>query len=165
MYYGFTASTGSTGALHYMLAVFSTDNLENPLWYMNVQYPKKPSHTARTVLVICLKLSVITAFVASWIGSVFYVRHKKVKEISRSNMVKEDLPSDSETHFKGIDLREKEGIDSKVSDSGLVDERRSKGIDLREKGTQETSKMTDSELVEVRRFFLLPLPLLRKVRS
>ncbi|CAH2063509.1 unnamed protein product [Thlaspi arvense] len=86
MYYGFTASTGSTGALHYMLAVFSTDNPENPLWDLNAipvlpPYPKKPSHTARTVLVVCLTLSVIAAFVASWIGSVFYLRHKKVKEV------------------------------------------------------------------------------------
>ncbi|KAJ4896208.1 L-type lectin-domain containing receptor kinase V.5 [Raphanus sativus] len=86
MYYGFTAATGSTGALHYVLSALCTNDPENPLWDLNATpilppYPKEPSHRTRTVLVVCLTLSVTVALVASWFGSVFYLRHKKVKEV------------------------------------------------------------------------------------
>ncbi|KFK35186.1 hypothetical protein AALP_AA5G251500 [Arabis alpina] len=86
MYYGFTASTGSIGAIHYMLGVFTTNDPENPLWEFNSvpilpPYPKKSYDKAKIVLAVCLTLSVIAAFVASWIGFVFYLRHKKVKEV------------------------------------------------------------------------------------
>ncbi|VVB06282.1 unnamed protein product [Arabis nemorensis] len=44
-------------------------------------YPKKPSNRTKTILAVCLTISVIVAFVASWIGFVFYLRHKKVQEV------------------------------------------------------------------------------------
>ncbi|KFK35187.1 hypothetical protein AALP_AA5G251600 [Arabis alpina] len=80
MYYGFTASTGSIGALHYMLGFYVSNPTESIVPILP-PYPKKATHRTRTILVVCLTLSTITAFVASWIGYVFYLRHKKVKEV------------------------------------------------------------------------------------
>jgi serine/threonine protein kinase len=44
-------------------------------------YPKKPSDRLRTVLAVCLTLALFAVFLASGIGFVFYLRHKKVKEV------------------------------------------------------------------------------------
>ncbi|ESQ44116.1 hypothetical protein EUTSA_v10005823mg [Eutrema salsugineum] len=86
MYLGFTASTGSVGAIHYMMGWFISGEVEYPRLEFGrlpilPPYPKKPSHRTRTILVICLTVSVIAAFVASGIGFVFYLRHKNVKEV------------------------------------------------------------------------------------
>ncbi|KAL0772406.1 hypothetical protein Bca101_037557 [Brassica carinata] len=85
MYFGFTASTGYTGALHYMLVMFGsgdTGSLERDLNAIPIlpPYPKKSFDGTRTVLAVCLAVSVIAVFIASWIGFVFYLRHKKVQE-------------------------------------------------------------------------------------
>ncbi|RID54542.1 hypothetical protein BRARA_G01855 [Brassica rapa] len=86
MYLGFTASTGSVGAIHYMMGWFIDADISYSRLEFGKQpnlppYPKKASHKTRTVLAICLTVSVIAAFIASWIGFVFYLRHKKVKEV------------------------------------------------------------------------------------
>ncbi|KFK35183.1 hypothetical protein AALP_AA5G251200 [Arabis alpina] len=86
MYFGFTASTGSVGAIHYMMGWFIDGGIEYPtLEFGKIpslpKYPKKASNRTRTILVACLTISVIGLFVASWIGCVFYLRHKKVKEV------------------------------------------------------------------------------------
>ncbi|XP_013632936.1 PREDICTED: putative L-type lectin-domain containing receptor kinase V.6 [Brassica oleracea var. oleracea] len=86
MYFGFTASTGYTGALHYMLVMFGsgdTGSLERDLNAIPIlpPYPKKSFDGTRTVLAVCLAVSVIAVFIASWIGFVFYLRHKKVQGV------------------------------------------------------------------------------------
>ncbi|CAA7016646.1 unnamed protein product [Microthlaspi erraticum] len=86
MYFGFTASTGTVGSLHYMLGVSITPEVEHPLMDLTVvptlpPYPKKSYDKIKRILAVCLTLAVIAALVASWIGSVFYWRHKKVKEV------------------------------------------------------------------------------------
>ncbi|KAL1226354.1 L-type lectin-domain containing receptor kinase V.5 [Cardamine amara subsp. amara] len=86
MYLGFTASTGSVGAIHYMIGWFISGEVEYPRLEFGrlptlPPYPKKASNRTRTVLAVCLTVSVIVACVASWIGFVFYMRHKKVKEV------------------------------------------------------------------------------------
>ncbi|KAG2252334.1 hypothetical protein Bca52824_082470 [Brassica carinata] len=86
MYLGFTASTGSVGAVHYMMGWFIVGEISYPSLEFGRQpnlppYPKKASHRTRTVLAVCLTVSVIAAFIALWFGLVFYLRHKKVKEV------------------------------------------------------------------------------------
>ncbi|KAG7561465.1 Protein kinase domain [Arabidopsis thaliana x Arabidopsis arenosa] len=86
MYLGFAASTGSVGAIHYLMGWFVNGVIENPRLDLGTipvlpPYPKKSSNRTKTVLAVCLTVSVIAAFVASWIGFVFYLRHKKVKEV------------------------------------------------------------------------------------
>ncbi|KAJ4884979.1 L-type lectin-domain containing receptor kinase V.5 [Raphanus sativus] len=86
MYLGFTASTGSVGAIHYMMGWFIDGESSYPRLEFGKQpnlppYPKKASHKTRTILAICLTVSMLAAFVASWFGFVFYLRHKKVKEV------------------------------------------------------------------------------------
>ncbi|VVB06281.1 unnamed protein product [Arabis nemorensis] len=86
MYYGFTASTGSIGALHYMLTTMTGPEVDYPMFDVSVvptlpPYPKKVSDKTRTILAVCLTLAVIVAFVTSGFGFVFYLRHKKVKEV------------------------------------------------------------------------------------
>ncbi|KAG2325486.1 hypothetical protein Bca52824_008214 [Brassica carinata] len=86
MYLGFTASTGSVGAIHYMMGWFITGEIEFPRLEFGMlpilpRYPKKASHRTKIILAVCLTVSVIAAFIASWIGFVFYLRHKKVKEV------------------------------------------------------------------------------------
>nr|VDD09419.1 unnamed protein product [Brassica oleracea] len=86
MYFGFTASTGYTGALHYMLVMFGsgdTGSLQRDLNAIPIlpPYPKKSFDGTRTVLAVCLAVSVIAVFIASWIGFVFYLRHKKVQGV------------------------------------------------------------------------------------
>ncbi|XP_019082928.1 PREDICTED: L-type lectin-domain containing receptor kinase V.5 isoform X3 [Camelina sativa] len=86
MYLGFTASTGSVGAIHYMMSWFVNGVVEYPrLEFSRIpilpRYPKKSSNRTKTVLAVCLTVSVIAAFAASWFGFVFYLRHKKVKEV------------------------------------------------------------------------------------
>ncbi|KAH0928286.1 hypothetical protein HID58_014013 [Brassica napus] len=86
MYLGFTASTGSVGAIHYMTGWFITGEIEFPRLEFGMlpilpPYPKKSSQRTKTILAVCLTVSIIAAFVASWIGFVFYLRHKKVKEV------------------------------------------------------------------------------------
>ncbi|CAF1846660.1 unnamed protein product, partial [Brassica napus] len=86
MYFGFTASTGYTGALHYMLVMFGsgdTGSLQRDLNAIPIlpPYPKKSFDRTRTVLAVCLAVSVIAVFIASWIGFVFYLRHKKVQGV------------------------------------------------------------------------------------
>ncbi|CAA7016655.1 unnamed protein product [Microthlaspi erraticum] len=81
-YLGFTASTGSVGAIHYMIGWFVNGEVQYPRLEFATQpilppYPKKASHRTRTILAVCLTVSVIAAFVASWIGFFFYLRHKK----------------------------------------------------------------------------------------
>ncbi|CAF2174241.1 unnamed protein product [Brassica napus] len=85
IYLGFTASTGSVGASHYMMGWFIDGDISYPRLEFGKQpnlppYPKKASHKIRTVLAICLTVSIIAAFIPLWIGFVFYLRHKKVKE-------------------------------------------------------------------------------------
>ncbi|CAA7016649.1 unnamed protein product [Microthlaspi erraticum] len=84
--FGFTASTGSIGALHYMLNMLIAPGVDYPSLELIAvpilpPYPKKLHDTTRKILWVCLTLAVIAAFVASWIGFVFYWRHKKVKEV------------------------------------------------------------------------------------
>ncbi|CAH2063507.1 unnamed protein product [Thlaspi arvense] len=72
MYYGFTASTGSTGAIHYMLNLFTSLEAEHTALDISVipilpPYPDKVSVRTRTVLAVFLTLAVIAAFIASWI--------------------------------------------------------------------------------------------------
>ncbi|CAN8267929.1 unnamed protein product [Cochlearia groenlandica] len=86
MYIGFTASTGSIGAIHYMMGWFVHGFVEYPRLELGTQpilppYPKKKTDRTRTVLAVCLTVSLLAACVASWIGLVFYFRHKKVKEV------------------------------------------------------------------------------------
>ncbi|CAL9245737.1 unnamed protein product [Arabidopsis halleri] len=86
MYLGFAASTGSVGAIHYLMGWFVNGVIEYPRLELGTipvlpPYPKKSSNRTKTVLAVCLTLSVIAAFVASWIGFVFYLRHKKVKGV------------------------------------------------------------------------------------
>ncbi|OAP02347.1 hypothetical protein AXX17_AT3G54150 [Arabidopsis thaliana] len=86
MYYGYTASTGSIGAFHYMLSSYATPKVENPTWEFIVvptlpPYPKKSSDRTKKILAVCLTLAVFAVFVASGICFVFYTRHKKVKEV------------------------------------------------------------------------------------
>ena len=86
IYLGFTASTGSVGASHYMMGWFIDGDISYPRLEFGKQpnlppYPKKASHKIRTVLAICLTVSIIAAFIPLWIGFVFYLRHKKVKEV------------------------------------------------------------------------------------
>ncbi|KAG7629110.1 putative L-type lectin-domain containing receptor kinase V.5 RLK-Pelle-L-LEC family [Arabidopsis thaliana] len=85
MYLGFTASTGSVGAIHYLMGWFVNGVIEYPRLELSIPvlppYPKKTSNRTKTVLAVCLTVSVFAAFVASWIGFVFYLRHKKVKEV------------------------------------------------------------------------------------
>ncbi|CAA7016647.1 unnamed protein product [Microthlaspi erraticum] len=87
MYFSIRASTGSIRALHYLTSVLIAPGVEDPSSLELIAlpilppYPKKSSNKTRTILVVCLTLSMIAALVASWIGSVFYWRHKKVKEV------------------------------------------------------------------------------------
>ncbi|XP_023639175.1 L-type lectin-domain containing receptor kinase V.7 isoform X2 [Capsella rubella] len=85
-YTGFTASTGSMRALHYMLILHTDDGAQLPPFEFGrvpiiPPYPKEASHRTRTILAVFLTLAVLAAFFASGIGSVFYLRHKKVKEV------------------------------------------------------------------------------------
>ncbi|VVB06497.1 unnamed protein product [Arabis nemorensis] len=87
VYWGFTASTGSIGAIHYVLRSSLNQGVtEHPKFEYNVipilpPYPKKSYDATKLILAICLTLSLIGAFGASWTGYVFYLRHKKVKEV------------------------------------------------------------------------------------
>ncbi|CAH8382783.1 unnamed protein product [Eruca vesicaria subsp. sativa] len=86
MYLGFTASTGSVGAIHYMLNSVSGPGVDYPSFDISVvptlpPYPKKVTDKTRMILAVCLVLAVIVAFVTSLIGFLFYMRHKKVKEV------------------------------------------------------------------------------------
>ncbi|AEE79960.1 Concanavalin A-like lectin protein kinase family protein [Arabidopsis thaliana] len=85
-YLGFTASTGSIGALYYVMQFSYEEGVIYPAWDLGViptlpPYPKKSYDRTRRILAVCLTLAVFTALVASGIGFVFYVRHKKVKEV------------------------------------------------------------------------------------
>ncbi|XP_010469283.1 PREDICTED: putative L-type lectin-domain containing receptor kinase V.6 [Camelina sativa] len=85
-YTGFTASTGSIRTLHYMLILHTDEGAHSPPFeYGRVPiippYPKEASHRTRTILAVFLTLAVLAAFVASGIGSVFYLRHRKVIEV------------------------------------------------------------------------------------
>ncbi|KAF3558517.1 hypothetical protein F2Q69_00014635 [Brassica cretica] len=86
MYLGFTASTGSVAAIHYMMSWFVNGEIEFPRLDFGMlsilpPYPKKSSQRTKTILAVCLTVSLIAVFIASWIGFVFYLRHKKVKEV------------------------------------------------------------------------------------
>ena len=86
MYLGFTASTGSVGAIHYMMGWFVNGEIEFPRLEFGMlpilpPYPKKSSNRTKTILAVCLTVSVIAVFIPSWIGFVFYLRHKKAKEV------------------------------------------------------------------------------------
>ncbi|XP_010469280.1 PREDICTED: putative L-type lectin-domain containing receptor kinase V.6 [Camelina sativa] len=85
-YLGFTASTGSDRALHYMVIVQNYNGAEYPPMEFGVvptlpPYPKKSSDRTRTILAVCLTLAMFAVFITSGIGSVFYLRHKKVIEV------------------------------------------------------------------------------------
>ncbi|XP_023638834.1 putative L-type lectin-domain containing receptor kinase V.6 isoform X3 [Capsella rubella] len=85
-YLGFTASTGSIRALHYMLIMQPFNGLTYPPMEFGVvptlpPYPRKASDRTRTILAVCLTLAVFAAFITSGIGSAFYLRHQKVKEV------------------------------------------------------------------------------------
>ncbi|KAF2604668.1 hypothetical protein F2Q70_00026524 [Brassica cretica] len=86
MYLGLTASTGSVGAIHYMMGWFVNGEIEFPRLEFGMlpilpPYPKKSSNRTKTILTVCLTVSVIAVFIPSWIGFVFYLRHKKIKEV------------------------------------------------------------------------------------
>ncbi|WZZ32658.1 hypothetical protein YC2023_016059 [Brassica napus] len=86
MYLGFTASTGSVGALHYMLNSVSGPEVDYPSFDISVvptlpPYPKIVTDRTRIILAVCLILAVSVVFVTSLIGFLFYMRHKKVKEV------------------------------------------------------------------------------------
>ncbi|KAG5409654.1 hypothetical protein IGI04_005973 [Brassica rapa subsp. trilocularis] len=86
MYLGFTASTGSVGAIHYMLNSVSGPEVDYPSFDISVVptlplYPKKVTDKTRIVLAACLILAMTVAFVTSLIGFFFYMRHKKVREV------------------------------------------------------------------------------------
>ncbi|CAE6076809.1 unnamed protein product [Arabidopsis arenosa] len=86
MYLGLTASTGSIRALHYMVLLHTFPGAAYlPLEFGRVPilppYPKKSSDRLRTILAVCLTLAVFAVFVVSGIGFIFYLRHKKVKEV------------------------------------------------------------------------------------
>ncbi|CAN6843535.1 unnamed protein product [Brassica oleracea] len=86
MYLGFTASTGSVGALHYMFNSVSGPEVDYPSFDISVvptlpPYPKNVTDRTRIILAVCLILAVSVVFVISLIGFLFYMRHKKVKEV------------------------------------------------------------------------------------
>ena len=86
MYLGFTASTGSVAAIHYMMSWFVNGEIEFPRLDFGMlsilpPYPKKSSQRTKTILAVCLTVSLVAVFIASWIGFVFYLRHKKAKEV------------------------------------------------------------------------------------
>ncbi|EFH56320.1 predicted protein [Arabidopsis lyrata subsp. lyrata] len=85
MYLGYTASTGSVGALHYIWTLHVYDiavvpDLDFPIPTFP-PYPKPKSQVRRTVLVTCLTLVLFVAVAASALSLFFYRRHKKVKEV------------------------------------------------------------------------------------
>ncbi|CAH8265848.1 unnamed protein product [Arabidopsis lyrata] len=85
MYLGYTASTGSVGALHYIWTLHVYDIAVDPDLDFPIPtfppYPKPKSQVRRTVLVTCLTLVLFVAVAASALSLFFYRRHKKVKEV------------------------------------------------------------------------------------
>ncbi|KAF3553019.1 hypothetical protein F2Q69_00010598 [Brassica cretica] len=85
MYVGFTASTGSVGAIHYMLMWHAYALIFVPRLDFIIPtfppYPKAKSQVKWIVLVTCLALALIVALAASALTVFFYKRHKKVLEV------------------------------------------------------------------------------------
>jgi len=85
MYVGFSASTGSVRAMHYMLSWFVHGGVDVPNLDLGIPtfppYPKEKSLVYRIVLVTSLALVLFVALVASALSIFFYRRHKKVKEV------------------------------------------------------------------------------------
>ncbi|XP_010413038.1 PREDICTED: probable L-type lectin-domain containing receptor kinase V.3 [Camelina sativa] len=85
MYVGFTASTGSVGAIHYLWVWYQYTLIIVPQLDFLIPtfppYPKTESLVKRIVLVTCLTLALIVALAASALSIFFYKRHKKVVEV------------------------------------------------------------------------------------
>ncbi|KFK37194.1 hypothetical protein AALP_AA4G226300, partial [Arabis alpina] len=85
MYVGFTASTGSVGALHYMLMWFKYTTAFVPELDITVPsfppYPKSKTEILGIVLGTCLALALFAALVASVISLFLYRRNQMVQEV------------------------------------------------------------------------------------
>ncbi|KAF3549230.1 hypothetical protein DY000_02002417, partial [Brassica cretica] len=85
MYVGYTASTGSIGALHYVWSIHAYSFLIVPDLDYDIPkfppYPKPESQVKRTVMVTFLTFALFVALVASASSLFFYKRHKMVKEV------------------------------------------------------------------------------------
>ncbi|CAN7007539.1 unnamed protein product [Brassica oleracea var. botrytis] len=85
MYVGFTASTGSLGAIHYMLMWYQYTLIIVPQLDFAIPifppYPKIESQVKRIVLATSLTLALFVAFAASALLLFLYKRHKKVLEV------------------------------------------------------------------------------------
>ncbi|KAL1191212.1 putative L-type lectin-domain containing receptor kinase V.3 [Cardamine amara subsp. amara] len=85
MYVGFTASTGSVGAIHYMWMWYEFTFIIVPELDFGIPtfppYPKAQSQVKRIVLVACLTLALFVALAASALSLFFYKKHKKVVEV------------------------------------------------------------------------------------
>ncbi|KAF3560498.1 hypothetical protein F2Q69_00017964 [Brassica cretica] len=85
MYAGFSASTGSVGAMHYMWVWFINGYITVPNLDLGIPkfppYPITKTKVALIVLVTALALALFAALVASGLSLFFYKRHMKVMEV------------------------------------------------------------------------------------
>ncbi|VYS55425.1 unnamed protein product [Arabidopsis thaliana] len=85
MYIGFTASTGSVGAIHYMWMWYVFTFIIVPKLDFDIPtfppYPKAESQVKLIVLVTFLTLALFVALAASALIVFFYKRHKKLLEV------------------------------------------------------------------------------------
>ncbi|CAL9236792.1 unnamed protein product [Arabidopsis halleri] len=85
MYVGFTASTGSVGAIHYMWMWYVFTFIIVPQLDFAIPtfppYPKEESQVKLIVLVTCLTLALSVALAASALSVFLYKRNKKVMEV------------------------------------------------------------------------------------
>ncbi|CAH8358942.1 unnamed protein product [Eruca vesicaria subsp. sativa] len=85
MYAGFSASTGSVGAMHYMWIWFINGYITIPDLDLGIPtfppYPITKTKAALIVLVTALALALFAALVASALSFFFYKRHMKVMEV------------------------------------------------------------------------------------
>ncbi|VVB03275.1 unnamed protein product [Arabis nemorensis] len=85
MYAGFSASTGSVGAMHYMWIWFINPYLTVPSLSFGIPtfppYPNAKSLVNRIVWLSILALAIFVALAASALSFIFYRRHKMVKEV------------------------------------------------------------------------------------
>ncbi|CAA7050507.1 unnamed protein product [Microthlaspi erraticum] len=85
MYVGFSASTGSVGAMHYMLMWSIYGSVFVPKLDFGIPtfppYPKPNSMVNRILLATGLALALFVAMAASALSLFYYRRHKKVQEV------------------------------------------------------------------------------------
>ncbi|KAG2326181.1 hypothetical protein Bca52824_008909 [Brassica carinata] len=85
MYVGFTASTGSVGAIHYMLMWYEYTFIIVPELDFAIPifppYPKVESQVKRIIIATSLSLALFVALAASAFSLFLYKKHKKVLEV------------------------------------------------------------------------------------